>query len=143
MEAFNSIAQEFDVPVDEVRKTVLSFFDGIVLDAKKLPFDNPRRIYTKKAFDEYEQVHNIPFIGRIGTNHGRYMKWRANEAKKVNMVMRSTYKHGLSEEDIETIAENALAGIPYIPVKKHNNFQRIWMIGENGKRQARQVIPRD
>ena len=141
--AYNQIAQELGVPVSEVRKAVLSFFDCIVLGARKLPFDNPRKIYTKKAFDAFQHVHSIPFIGRIGTNHSRYMKWRANESKDVNTVLRSSYKHGLSEGDIELIAENALAGVTYVPEKKKNNFQRIWMVGENGKRQARQVIPKD
>ena len=141
---YRRIADDGGLSPSEVRKAVASFFDIVAIESRTLPFDNPRKIYSVKAFKEFERVYCIPYVGRIGTSHSRYLKWRANESKNENMVLRSSYKNGLNQDDIEYLAMEALSGKN---VKKPNNrkvpYKRVWMIGEEGKRQARQVIPKE
>ena len=144
---YRRIADDSGLELAEVRKAVLSFFDNIVLESRKLPFDDPTRIYARKKFHEYDIVRCIPYIGRIGTNYNKYLKWRANVADRVEMVLRSEYRMGLSGEEIEKIAKRALAGEMIekrgTQEKRKIPFKRVWLVGVDGKKQARQVIPKE
>ena len=129
----------------EVRRCVNAFFGSIVSYARTLPFDNPTRIYAKDKFDEYVRVWNIPYLGRIGLVYGRYLDWRANESEKLEQKPKSAYRDSLSRDEIETIAGNVLSGGVFsFPKKsKKENYRRVWMVGKDGKRLARQVLPKE
>lgn len=139
---YKKIANQFGVSESDVRKIVLSFFDRIALDARSLPFDNPQRIFTKKAFEELSHAVAIPFIGRIGPVYSRYRKWRANESKQLDLAPREEFRLRLSQDDLENIAASVLAGkTPSITKRKNKEmFDNIWLVGTDGKRLARQVI---
>ena len=137
------IADDNGVSPADVRKAVYSFFDNIALEAAKLPFDNPRKIFSGKVFKQYERVYCIPYIGRLGTSYSRYLRWRANESKNENMVAKSSLKKGLSPEDIDRIARQALAGKRVVIEEEKTPHKRVWIVGEDGKKQARQVIIKD
>ena len=140
-----AIAQELDIPVGEVKKVVSSFFGEIVSEARSLPFNNRTRIYTKDKFDELVRVWNIPSIGRIGPAYSRYLKWRGNESKKSEQRLRSDYRSRLTQDDIENIAEEILSGkTPSFNKKRGNEmYNRVWLVGQDGKKLARQVIPKN
>lgn len=142
---FEKVAIGNNVSVSEVRRAVGSFFSAIVQEADRLPFDNDRKIYRADKFAELVKVHNIPYIGRIGPVYSRYLKWRANEAKALPSARRSDYRKGLTRGEIEDIAETILSGgTPVIEKKKNSElFNRIWMVGKDGKVSARQVIPKE
>jgi len=144
MAVYRRIADDNGLSLLDVSKAVVSFFDNIAIESRSLPFDNPRKIFSVHAFKEYERVYCIPYLGRLGTSHSRYLKWRANESKNENMVPRSSFKNGLDSEDIERLAMEALSGNKVsAPVKRSQPFKRVWMINETGKKQARQVIPKE
>lgn len=144
---YRRIAESCGVDVSDVRRAVQSFFEVIVKDASALPFDNPRRIFKKAAFDWFIRVRNIPYIGRIGPVFSRYRKWRANEAKTIVQKPRALYSgRKYTEEDIEHIAECVLSGQPFPEIEKKRGsdlFNRVWVIDTEGKRSARQVIPKE
>lgn len=144
--ACKRIAEEEGLELSEVRKAVLSFFDSIISDTRKLPFDNPQRIYSKDAFLQKSFVVNIPYIGRIGPVYSRYIKWRSEEAEELENVSRKDVRRIYSEPLIEAEAKKALSGQKVnvkllkerIPRGKYN---KVWMIGGDGRRKAaRQVI---
>ena len=144
--ACKRIAEEEGLESSEVRKAVLSFFDSIISDTRKLPFDNPQRIYSKDAFLQKSFVVNIPYIGRIGPVYSRYIKWRSEEAEELENVSRKDVRRIYSEPLIEAEAKKALSGQKVnvkllkerIPRGKYN---KVWMICGDGKRKAaRQVI---
>lgn len=140
---FASVAEEFGVSANDVKNVVNSFFDVIVGEAKKMPFDNHRKIFSKTAFDKHASAWSIPFIGRIGPVYSRYLKWRANEAQQINMVSRPKSGSKLFPEEIEAIAEAVLSGGKYEKKKKEINYKRVWLVLDSGKKQARQVIPKE
>lgn len=143
---FAKIAKQLGIPVSEVRRAVYSFFGIIVRESRNLPFDNPNRIYTKDRFEDFVKVRNIPSIGRIGPVYSRYLKWRGNESKNQTQVSRSNYRSGVSQDEIEHMADEILSGRSPSPVVKKRaieRFNRIWMIGRVGKRMARQVVPKE
>ena len=140
-----ALALETGLPESEVRRAVLSFFGVIVSDARKLPFKNDRRIFKKERFDLTGMVYNLPSIGRLGPVYSRYLKWRENESKNIEQVDRELYRHRITQNEIEAMAGDILAGkTPVFPDKRRNNkmYNRIWLVGKDGKRQARQVIPK-
>jgi len=139
------IAEELGLSVSEVRKAVNSFFAIIALEADRLPFDDVRKIYSREKFGEYAIARQIPSLGRIGPVYSRYLKWRANEAKELPSENRSAYRKGLSRGEIEDIASEILSGgTPQIRKKKNSEmFNRVWMVGKDGKKSARQVIPKE
>ena len=141
---YRRIANELGVPVTEVRRAVQSFFGIIVKEARSLPLDNERKIFTKDKFKEYECVHNIPSVGRLGPIYSRYLKWRSNEAKVIGQENRSAYRSRRTQDDIEHMAEEILSGrTPSITKRKNSEmFERVWLVGQDGKRSARQVIPK-
>lgn len=142
---FGRIAKEFGIPESEVRRIVVSFFDVVSLEAKALPFDNERRIYKRDKFNEYASCYSIPYVGRIGPVYSRYVKWRSNEAESFDMRPRSDYRYRMTQDEIEHIAEDVLSGNAPPDLKKKrgkDKFNRVWVVGENGKRQAWQVIPK-
>lgn len=142
---FKEIADELGLPYKEVSRAVGSFFGCINSYARKLPFDNVRKIYRKDAFDGYGKVYNIPFIGRIGPAYSRYLIWRRNESRNVVQVSRCDYAMRLTGEDIEKLATKILSGNSIsLPKKRKGNemYNRVWIVGTDGKKSARQVIPK-
>ena len=140
---FLRVSEEFGLSVSEVSRAVKSFFDAIVLDAKRLPFDDRNRIYSKDKFESLVDVVNIPCIGRLGPVYSRYCKWRENESKELPQKPRSDYRSRMTRDDIENIAEAVLSGSPLPEIKKKKGsdlFERIWFVEKNGKKSARQVI---
>ena len=143
---YRRIADELGVDVEDVRSAVYSFFYEILGEARKLPFDNHRKIFTKEKFSEYAVVRNIPYIGRLGPVYSRYLKWRANEARDITQVPRSSYQSRLLQSEIENMAAEILSGRTPSPVKKAKYselYERVWLVGQDGKKSARQVIPKE
>lgn len=143
---FARIAKKYGLSVSEVKRAVYSFFDDIVRKSKALPLDNPQRIYRRDKFEEYELVWNIPHIGRIGPTYSRYLKWRANESKNYPQAHRDNYRSRLTQGDLDYIAGEILAGRPVPPIRKRKGnemYNRVWLVGKDGKRQAYQVIPKE
>lgn len=142
---FKEIAERFGVEPNDVKNVVNSFFDVIISEAGKLPFDNPRKIFSRAAFGNRIKVRNIPYIGRIGPAYSRYLKWRRNEAKGIRMIPRPNSKAKLLHDEIEAIADLVLNGGTYVPKEKSRKkpYKRVWMVDEGCKRQARQVIPKE
>lgn len=142
---FVIVAKQLGLEPEDVRKVVHSFFDSITSTARSLPFNNKRKIFSKDVFDSYAAIVNIPYIGRLGPVYSRYLKWRANESKLFEQAHRSKCKKRYSQDDIEYIAGEALQGnTPVLPEKKKASefYDRVWLVGKEGKRQARQVIPK-
>lgn len=149
------IASDLGVSCSEVRSAVSSFFDAIAADAKRLPFNNPRRIYSRDRFRDYETVWCIPCLGRLGPSYTRYLQWRANASKQIVQARRDDYRTVYTQEDIEALARHALYdwkdGDAPITAKRLASgartrkypFQRVWLMGSDGKKQARQVIPKE
>ena len=137
----NGIALSLGLSAKEVMRAVNSFFDSIALESDSLPFNTHRRIYSKEVFDSFVTVHNIPSIGRIGPVYSRYLQWRANESPGVEMASRSSFKKRVTY-NIEDIAADILSGrTPFIKkTERKEKFDRIWLVGQDGKKSARQVI---
>lgn len=143
---FSEISSSHNFQVSEVRRAVYSFFGSLVRDSRRLPFDNPTRIYSREKFEEYVSVMNIPSIGRIGPVYSRYLKWRENESKNFKQEHRGKYRKGLTQDEIEHMAEDILSGKTPQPVQRKKSYElynRIWMVGKVGKRLAKQVIPKE
>lgn len=140
------VADELDVDIIDVRSAVSSFFGAIYGEAKRLPFDSISRIYLKEKFDDFANVQNIPSIGRIGPSYSRYLKWKSNESASITQVIYTRKGKRFSDGDIEIMADAILTGkpIPELKKKKVNElYKRVWLVGKNGKRLARQVIPKE
>lgn len=142
---FKNIAGHTRTTASEVKRAVASFFSVIALESDKLPFDDERKIYTRDKFEDFVQVYNLPYIGRIGPVYSRYLKWRSNDAHGLPRNKRSDYQVGLSRGEIEDIVETILSGgTPQIIRKKNSElFNRVWLVGKDGKKSARQVIPKE
>lgn len=143
-EVYKAVAESNSMDIESVRTIVSSFFGAIVSEARALPFNNERKIYTKAKFDEYVSVTNIPYIGRLGPSYSRYLKWRANAAKETEHKSKEDYQTRLSSEEIEEMAKRILSGekVDIRKKKLTDLYKRVWLVGKNGKRQARQVIPK-
>lgn len=140
---FTAISSELDVPVSIVRSVVYSFFDSISKKSSSLPFSTATKIYDRKAFDRYCFVSNIPYIGRVGPVYSRYLQWRSNEAKSIERRPRCTVANGITPVDIERLAESIIDGTELPKVKRttvSERYDRVWVVGDSGKRLARQVI---
>lgn len=149
------IASGLGVSCSDVKSAVASFFDAIARDAKRLPFDNPRRIYKSDKFHEYGHVWSLPCLGRLGPSYSRYLQWRANVSSGIEFARRSDYRTVYTSADTESLAYYALygwkPGDP--PIKgrmldsgkksKAYPFKRVWLVGADGKKQATQVIPKE
>lgn len=143
---FLRVSEEVGVPVSEVARAVRSFFDAIASEAKSLPFDRRNRIYSKRKFEEYVNARNIPYIGRLGPVYSRYLKWRENESRELPQKPRSGYRKRITQDDIENIADAILSGNPVPEIRKRKGsemYERVWLVGIDGKRMARQVIEKD
>ena len=139
------IAKEVDLPVVEVRKVIRSFFDSII-EARTLPFSNEKKIFSAEKFNSYVTVWNVPFIGRIGPVYSRYLKWRANESKNFIQEPRRNYRSRITQSDLELMAEEILSGKTPSPLRKRKGnemYNRVWLVGQDGKTLARQVIPKE
>ena len=140
---FLRVSEEFGISVSEISRAVKSFFDVIALDAKRLPFDDKNRIYSKDKFESMVGVVNIPYIGRLGPVYSRYCRWRENESKELPQKPRSDYRSRMTQDDIENIAEAVLSGSPLPEIRKKKGselFERVWFVGTDGKKSARQVL---
>ncbi len=140
------IARCLGVPWTEVRRAVWSFFGELLSYSRSLPFDNPCRIYSTEKFEEYSKVWNIPSVGRLGPVYSRYLRWRGNEARMIMQKPREVHRASLSQDDFEHIAEDVLAGrVPFIPERKKqkDNSKKVWLVGKERRRLARQVIAKD
>lgn len=140
------IANLLGIDVIDVKRAVSSFFAAIRTRAKKLPFDNRRRIYTPESFSRLVVTHNIPFIGRIGPIYSRYIKWRSNEMKGEDTALRSSYRVRMKQSELETMAADILAGKTpsIVPKRKKSDlYDSIWIVDKDGKKLARQVIKKD
>ena len=142
---FREIARETGVDASQVKRSVLSFFDVSFLDAKRLPFSSKRKIFKRVMFGRFAIIRSIPFIGRLGASYTRYLAWKRNDARDSGQVMKSIYRNNLTNEDIERYAAEILSGgSPEIRKRKSKEmYDRVWIVGEDGKRQARQVIPKE
>ena len=144
-QVYRSIADKFGLDYPDVKRMVQSFFDVILRDSSTLPFDTPRKIYSKDKFESYGKVRNIPYIGRIGPVYSRYLKWRANEAKDIEMAPRSSYRRRIAQSDVESTAAAILSGQTPPQLKKRRGkemYERVWLVGQDSKKSARQVIPK-
>ena len=144
-ERYRKISSRHDVSEEEVKRILASFFSSVLSDARSLPFDNPRRIFSRDKFEEYVKVRHIPFLGRIGPVYGNYLKWRANESQQIEMAPRSSYRRRITQSDIESTAAAILSGETPPPLRKKRGkemYERVWLVGRDGKKSARQVIPK-
>lgn len=142
---FRAIASELGIDILDVRRSVSSFFEIISRDARSLPFDDERRIYKRDKFLSLVKVRQIPFLGRLGPVYSRYLCWRRNEAALQEQERKEKYRVRLTEDDIEEIARKALAGEPLPEIRKKRGsemFNRVWIVGQDGKKSARQVLPK-
>ena len=142
---FRRIASELGLEVEDVSSIVNSFFAVMLGEARSLPFNNHRKIFTKDKFSEYAVVRNIPYIGRLGPAYSRYLKWRGNESRDLSQVPRSSYRSRLSQNEVENMAAEILSGGTPSPIRKKRNselYERVWLVGQDGKKSARQVIPK-
>jgi len=143
---FKEIALALSLDESDIRRVVYSFFGQIVSDAKRLPFDDETRIFSKEKFGSYAVVRSIPFIGRVGPVYSRYRSWRSNEGAKFNQVPRSAFRKRLKQSDIENTAAAILSGrTPSMPEKKKPSelYKKIWFVDTDGKKLAKQVIPKE
>ena len=143
---YRKLASRFGIPEEEVKRIVTSFFDVILSDARALPFNTPRKIYSRQKFDEFVKVTHIPFIGRLGPVSSRYCKWRVNESMGLGQRPRSDYRTRMTQDDIEYTAAAVLSGkaLPKREKKRGSElFNRVWLVGQDGKKSARQVIPKE
>lgn len=142
---YRELSSRYDVPEEEVKRILASFFGVVLSDARSLPFDNPKKIFSKDKFDEYVKVRHIPFVGRIGPVYSNYLKWRANESQQIEMAPRSSFRKRRTQSDIESTAEAILSGKTPPPLRKRKGnemYHRVWLVGQDGKKSARQVIPK-
>lgn len=134
------------IPQREVMKAVESYFDSIVEKTKALPFNTPKRIYSRGAFAKCSFVVNIPYIGRIGPVYSRYIKWRSSESRDIEMVKRSDVRKEHLRPMIEDAARDALNGkkVDIKPLKERiprGKYEKVWLVDKDGKRRsARQLI---
>lgn len=144
-ERYRILSERYGVAEQEVKRIVASFFDAVASEAGRLPFNTPKKIFSKEAFVSYTKVTHLPFIGRIGPVYSRYLKWRANEAQELGMVPRSAYRRRMTQSDIEATAAAILSGQVPPELRKRKGkelFERVWLVGQEKKKSARQVIPK-
>jgi len=143
---YRRLSERYGLTEREVKRIVSSYFDTFQNDARALPFDTPKKIFSKDVFDGYVKVRNIPNIGRLGPVYSRYLKWRANMSEQLIMAPRSSYRSRITQSDIEATAAAVLSGSTPPPLKKRKKsemFERVWLVGQDGKKSARQVIPKE
>ncbi len=141
-----TVSEALGVTVDEVRRAVHSFFDDIADRTRRLPFSDTRRIYRREAFDRHVFAVCIPSVGRLGPVYSRYLKWLENEAAMRAQQPRSAFRSRRTVQDIEAMAEDILSGkCVTVSAKKRGNelYERVWIVDSDGKRLARQVIPKN
>ena len=140
---YRTLSSKYGIEESEVKRIVTSFFEVFLMDARSLHFDNPRKIFSMDVFESRSTVRNIPYIGRLGPVYSRYLKWRENESKELLQKPRGDYRSRMTQDDIENIADAILSGNPLPELRKRKKsemFERVWMVGKDGKRSARQVI---
>lgn len=141
-----AVAEELGLAVNDVERMVDSFFGCILSQARGLPFNKGNKIYSKQMFDTLVSAYSIPHIGRIGPVYSRYLKWRANASKTIRQEARSKYRLRLTQSDIEKMAGEILSGNVPEPLKKKKGnelYNRVWLVDTDGRKLARQVIPKE
>lgn len=140
------ISDETALPQREVMKAVEAYFDSIVEKTRSLPFDTPKRIYSRAAFARCSFVVNIPYIGRIGPVYSRYLKWRSSESRDIDMVSRADVREDHFRPMIEEAARDALDG-KAVDVRAlreripRGKYEKVWLVDAEGRRRsARQLI---
>lgn len=144
-EDFRNVSVRLGIDAKEVEKGVKAFFDAVKAYSRSLPFDNKNKIYSKGCFDQFVRVSNIPYIGRIGPVYSRYLEWRKNESRRFLQEPRSSFRTRIPQSEIENMARDILSGIAPAPLKKRKGselYERIWLVRNDGKKLARQVIPK-
>lgn len=143
---FDVISSQTGIEPSVVKSVVYSYFNDILRCAKKLPFDNKYKIYSKAAFDEYIKVWNIPYIGRIGTIYSRYKKWRINESKHSSQeysdkaVSRKSDKYDIERLAFDILSGKAVSVSDYVK-QKEKSYKPVWFVeSSKKKRKAKQVI---
>ena len=139
------VANECHVDEREARKAIYAFFGAIESYARSLPLHDSRRIYLVDAFGPLSKVWNIPYVGRIGLSYSRYLAWRRNESRQILQEPRRKYRLRIPQSEIENMAADIISGRIPAPLKKRKGnelYERIWLVGKDRKRQARQVIPK-
>lgn len=144
-EIYSKVACMFGLETDDVRRIVLSFFDDILVVAKKYPFNNPRKIYSRAKFDSIvtSYVACLPCLGRLGPSYTRYIKWRSNVAIPLERRTRKSCREESRRDEIENIAASIFSGkTPCFNKSKKGSelFDNVWLVGTDGKKLARQVI---
>lgn len=135
------IAESEGVSLREVRKAVSSYFDSVVSIVRRLPYDSPRKIYSRGAFLSNSPVVNIPYIGRIGPVYSLYLKWRKSESRNYDKVPREHVRKINARPIIEEQAKLALAGekVNLKLLKERiprGKYGKVWLIDSDGKRKA-------
>lgn len=122
------------VTAADARRMVDSYFGAFLSVVRKLPLNTPYRIYTREAFTGFVRVLQIPSVGRIGTVYSRYLRWRSNEAAELAAGggLQAMGPRGAREN---AAAEGTAGGGPPFSVAG----TRIWVIGADGRRLARQA----
>lgn len=139
---FSSIAKKYGIDASEVKRIVNSFFDILPLESRKLPFNTPTRIFTKDKFEELSSVYQIPYIGRLGPVYSRYLLWRKNESELIEQTDKSSLKKETSKQKAERIAQMLIYGSDSTGnMMEKPEYKRVWIVKQNGKSLARQVIP--
>lgn len=139
------ISRSLGVDEREARKAIYAFFGVLESEARRLPFADSRRIYLRDAFEPLAKVWNIPYVGRLGPSYSRYLAWRKNESRKILQEPRRKYRLRIPQSEIENMAADILSGRIPAPLKKRKGselYERVWLVGKAGKRQARQVMPK-
>lgn len=137
---YRRLSKEFGIELEDTRRIVASFFDILQLEARALPFDNDTRIYSRGKFNEYVKVWNIPFVGRIGPVYSRYLCWRRNDSDSLGQELKSSFKEASLKKRADELARQILKGVS-CSIDKDNKYKRIWIVKQDGKRLAKQVIP--
>lgn len=139
---FSFLARKYGLEASEVRRIVFSFFDILQLKASKLPLDNPTRIFSKDKFNDFVYVYHIPYIGRIGPVYSRYLLWRKNESVLIEQKNKVSFHNETERQKAERIACEIIYGKrKCCKDDRKKKYKRVWMVGKDGKRLAKQIIP--
>ncbi len=141
------IADELDVPVSEVRRAVVAYFDELIDRTDSSGLSDVSKIYRPDAFAEKAFVVNMPYLGRIGPVYSRYLSWRRDALSAKETIGRSDVRRHYSAGHIERLAAQALNGEPVSVLESKRVpsglYKTVWLVDSNGKKAARQVIVKD
>lgn len=123
------------VPMADARRIVDSYFGAFLAEMKSMPLDTPYRIYRRDAFEgRFSRVLSIPSVGRLGPVYSRYLKWRRN-AMEDTAALAAGSAYAVRGE----VKDAAAAGTGTVAGRPSPSARRIWVIGLEGRRLARQA----